>query len=246
MVLPADDLADSFCNMLLPSVKNLIKNISGTKMPISLCSAAVVISPNNGLMILGGQEFLKRNDSKATQNKNILSLRNSDLMLEVVVNTNESMEWRILPQKLERPRNQPIALLIPDELTHCSNSSNTYQKNNGKVTKSVTSLHISTKLLIFLVILWGGTVCLPAFIFCKGHLLNTNSEQPEENPAIDTNRTLSLTRSDSHITSLSLVENSKYEKLSSIIEICIIPSSQIKMKKEIGMAVVVILFLKST
>ena len=242
MVQPADDLADSFCNMLLPTVKNLIKNISGTKMPISLWSAAVVISPNNGLMLLGGQE--------ATQNKNILSLRNSDLMLEVVVNTNESMEWRILPQKLERPRNQPIALLIPDELTHCSNSSNTYPKNmgkiNGKVTKSVTSLHISTKLLIFLVILWGGTVSLPAFIFCKGHLLNTNSEQPEENPAINTNGTLSLTRSDSHITSLSLVENSKYEKLSSIIEICIIPSSQIKMKKEIGMAVVVILFLKST
>ena len=236
MVQPADDLADSFCNMLLPTVKNLIKNISGTKMPISLCSAAVVISPNDGLMLLGGQE--------ATQNKNILSLRNSDLMLEVVVNTNESMEWRILPQKLERPRNQPIALLIPDELTHCSNSSNTYQKNNGKVTKSVTSLHISTKLLIFLVILWGGTVSLPAFIFCKGHLLNTNSEQPEENPAINANGTLSLTRSDSHITSLSLVENSKYEKLSSIIEICIIPSSQIKMKTEIGMAVAVILFLK--
>ena len=70
-------------------------------MPISLCSAAVVLSPN-GLMLLGGQEWLKRNYSKI-QNKDILSLRNSDLMLEVAMNSNASLEWSILQQKLDRP-----------------------------------------------------------------------------------------------------------------------------------------------
>ena len=200
-------------------------------MPISLCSAAVVLSPN-GLMLLGGQEWLKRNNSK-TQNNDILNLRNSDLMLEVVMNSNESMEWRILLQKLDRPRNQPIALLIPDELTYCSNSSTFQNKeNNGKMTKSGTML-ISTKLVSFLLIIWGGTISLQAFIFCKGLLIN-NSE-PDENPFIITeNLPVALHPSDSHIHNFSLVENTEYETLSSIMEICIIPSSQIKLKTEIG------------
>ena len=203
-------------------------------MPISLCSAAVVLSPN-GLMLLGGQEWLIRNDSK-TQNKDILSLRNSDLMLEVVMNSNESLEWSILQQKLDRPRNQPIALLIPDELTDCSYSSTFQNKeNNGKikvVTKSGTML-ISTKLATFMLILWGGTISFLTFTYCKRYLVK-NSEPAENIFIISENSSVPLPRSDSHINNFPLVENLEYETLSSIMEICIIPSSQIKLKTEIG------------
>ena len=92
---------------------------------------------------------------------------------------------------------------------------------------------ISTKLVIFLVILWGGTISLPAFIFCRGHYLVNDISELDENPNIS-NGNLSVPQSDSHINNFSLVENSKYENFSSIMEICIIPSSQIKMKTEIG------------
>ena len=196
-------------------------------MPISLCGAAVVLSLN-GLILLGGQERLKTNDSK-TQTNDILSLRTSDLMLEVVVNSNESMEWRILPQKLDRPRKHPIALLIADEFTHCSNF--------GKVTKS-SIMFIPTKFVIFLAILLVGTSSISlkfAFIFCKGPLINNSESDEIENHISENNLAVTLPRSASCINNFFLEENLEYEKTSSkMMDICIIPSSQIQMKTQIG------------
>ena len=188
-------------------------------MPIGLCRAATVLSPN-GLILLGGQE---RNGSK---------VRITDIILEIKENNsdqNQSLEWKIIPQTLHMARSTPIAILIPDELTSCSNTTSTSTLEESmeleeKLTRSndfFTSLKIS-----LIIIICGIIISIFAFIIGKKYYYVCYKKDDENSADID-HLLVPLTK-----TNYLFEENAGYYQSS---DICKIPLSSIQVKTELGM-----------
>ena len=78
-----------------------ILNFLGPKLPHKCAYPTMVTSPNgNGIILLGCYE--KR-----------------DAIYELS-NTNGTFQWLEMTQKLQYPRTETVAMLIPDDLTNCS------------------------------------------------------------------------------------------------------------------------------
>ena len=76
--------------------------MSGPKLPHKCAYPTMVTSPNgNGIILLGCYE--KR-----------------DAIYELSNSTNGTFQWLEMTQKLQYPRTETVAMLIPDNLTNCN------------------------------------------------------------------------------------------------------------------------------
>ena len=197
-------------------------------MPIAVCRAATVLSPN-GLILLGGQERIIPDPDPDSQERNGKKVRISDIILEIAENSDQSLEWKIIPQTMHIARSYPIASLIPDNLTSCSNITSTSTPEESMELDEILTrsddFFIPLKILLMIVIC--GIISFFAFIIGNKYYHFCYKKDNEKS----TDKLLiPLT-----MTNFLFEENSHYEKLVQSLGICRIPLELIQIKIELGM-----------
>ena len=87
--------------------------VEGPKLPFKLDSASMVTSPcGKGVIVFGGAKEKFERHSKPLW---CSALTGSECILEMRGNSIETLQWKVLDQKLRFPRWNHIAMKIPDE-----------------------------------------------------------------------------------------------------------------------------------
>ena len=75
----------------------------GPELPFPMAGTGLVEDPSGGVVLMGGRKQQYGDD------------------LDIILRLSDTMDkWVVMPQKLERPRSEHVAIPIPDHLTNCT------------------------------------------------------------------------------------------------------------------------------